>query len=165
MENIRIYKVVATSGVLGTSPIMEQAVGAGKGYAASLGEAVLVLEMVNGRRNRSVRCFPDGRTEDIPTPFVKAEKRMIAEFASEIEAFGVTATTNVWGNHYHDDEAFIEMLTEPEPVKGNRAKLEALKAAGYSVMVYVPYNWNHRRAFRVTVSRKIVVTAADEEAV
>ena len=162
MENIRSYKVVAASGVLGTSPIMEQAVGAGKGYAASLGEPVLVMEMVDGRRNRSVRCLPDGRTEDIPTPFVKAEKRMIAEFASEIEAFGVTATTNVWGNHFQDGEAFIEMLTEPEPVKGNKAKLEALKAAGYSVMVYAPYDWDRRRAFRATVSRQVVITAADE---
>jgi len=163
MENIRSYKVVAASGVLGTSPIMEQSVGAGKGYAASLGEPVLVIETVNGHTNRSVRCFPDGHTERLDTPTVKAEKRMVAEFDSEVGAFGLKAHMSGWGNHYLDGQLFIEMLTEPEPVKGNKATMEALEAAGYSLMVYVPYGWGRRRAFRVSTSRKVIVTAADEE--
>ncbi len=75
----------------------------------------------------------------IKTPFMKAEDRMMAQFAAEVEALGIKADTRSFGGCYAKDGAFIlELQTEPEPLKGNKAKVEALREAGYYVDVYAP---------------------------
>ncbi len=102
----------------------------------------------------------------LKTPFMKAEDRMMAQFAAEVEALGLKADTRTFGGCYAKDGAFIlELQTEPEPLKGNKAKVEALREAGYCVDVYAPYNWNRRRAFVVRVYRRVEITAADREGV
>lgn len=99
----------------------------------------------------------------IETPFMKAERRMMEAFASEMEALGLRAHTNGIGGRYYKNGVFMAQLqTEPEPLAGNKAKVEALRAAGYSVDVYAPYNWNRRRAFVVQVFRPVIVTEADK---
>ena len=64
-----------------------------------------------------------------------------------------------------DGVFMAQLTTEPEPLKGNKGKVEALRAAGYAVDVYAPYNWNRRRGFVVRVCRPVEITAADLEEV
>ncbi len=105
-------------------------------------------------------------TTRIETPFMKAERRLMEAFAAEVEALGLKADTRSFGGCYAKDGAFIlKLQTEPEPVKGNKAKMEVLRDAGYHVDVYAPYNWNRRRAFVVRVYRRVEITAADREGV
>ena len=100
------------------------------------------------------------------TPFMKAEDRLMEAFASEMEALGLKAHTNGVSGSYRADGVFMAQLTtEPEPLKGNKGKVEALRAAGYAVDVYAPYNWNRRRGFVVRVCRPVEITAADLEEV
>lgn len=102
----------------------------------------------------------------IKIPFMKAEDRMMSQFAAEVEALGLKADTRSFGGCYAKDGAFIlELHTEPEPVKGNKAKMKALRGAGYYVDVYSPYGWNRRMGFVVRVHRRVEITAADQEGV
>ncbi len=102
----------------------------------------------------------------LKTPFMKAEDRILAQFAIEAEALGLKVDTRLLGGCYAKDGTFILALqTEPEPVKGNKAKMEALRGAGYHVDVYAPYGWDRRRAFVVRVYRRVEITAADREGV
>lgn len=99
------------------------------------------------------------------TPFMKASDRLMDAFAAEMEALGLKADTRSMGGHYCKDGVFLMAFeTLPEPVKGNKAKMEALRAAGYVVDVYAPYDWNRRRAFVVRVGRRVEITAADQAA-
>lgn len=103
-------------------------------------------------------------TTRIETPFMKAERRLMEAFTSEMEALGLRAHTNGISGSYRKDGVFVAQLqTEPEPLAGNKAKVEALRAAGYMVDVYAPYNWNRRRGFVVRVCRPVIVTEADGE--
>lgn len=96
------------------------------------------------------------------TPFMKAEDRLMEAFASEMEALGLKAHTTGISGSYRADGVFVAQLkTEPEPLKGNKGKVEALRAAGYAVDVYSPCNWNRRMAFVVWVSRSVIITEAD----
>ena len=99
---------------------------------------------------------------NVKTPFMKAEDRLMEAFASEMEALGLKAYTNGIGGSYRADGVFMAQLeTEPEPLKGNKGKVEALRSAGYFVDVYAPYNWNRRRGFVVRVCRPVIITEAD----
>lgn len=102
------------------------------------------------------------------TPFMKAEDRVVAQFAADVEALGLglKANTHSLGGMYAADGVFVlDLQTKPEPVKGNKAKMEALRAAGYVVDVYVPYGWGRRRGFVAHTSRRVEITAADLEEV
>ena len=96
------------------------------------------------------------------TPFMKAEDRLMEAFASEMEALGLKAYTNRISGSYRADGVFMAQLeTEPEPLKGNKGKVEALRAAGYFVDVYAPYGWGRRRGFVAHASRRVEITDAD----
>lgn len=101
---------------------------------------------------------------EMTTAYMVAERRIMEAFASEMEALGLKADTSGISGSYRADGVFVAQLqTKPEPVKGSKAKMEALRAAGYFVDVYAPYDWNHRRAFVVRVSRPVIITDADRE--
>lgn len=105
-------------------------------------------------------------TQKGKTPFMKAEDRLVAQFAAEVEALGLglKADTRSLGGSYAADGVFVLILkTEMEPLKGNKAKVEALRAAGYAVDVYAPYGWGRRRCFVAHTSRRVEITAADRE--
>lgn len=107
-------------------------------------------------------------TQKGKTPFMKAEDRVVAQFAAEIEALGLglKADTRSLGGMYAADGVFVlDLQTEMEPVKGNKAKMEALRSAGYVVDVYAPYGWGRRRGFVAHASRRVEITAADLEEV
>ena len=90
----------------------------------------------------------------------------MAAFASEMEALGLKAHTNGIGGSYRADGVFMAQLqTEPEPLKGNKGKVAALRAAGYAVDVYSPYNWDRRMGFVVRVCRPVIITEVDLEEV
>ena len=98
------------------------------------------------------------------TPFMKAEDRVVAKFAAEVEALGLglKANTRSLGGMYAADGVFVlDLQTELEPVKGNKAKMEALRVAGYFVDVYAPYGWGRRRGFVAHASRRVEITDAD----
>ena len=101
---------------------------------------------------------------EMTTAYMVAERRLMEAFAAEMEALGLKAHTNGISGSYRGDGVLVaQFQTEPEPVKGNKAKMEALRAAGYTVNVYSPYDWNRRRAFVVWVSRPVIITDADRE--
>ena len=83
-------------------------------------------------------------------------------FASEMEALGFKADTRGVSGSYRADGVFVaQFQTEPEPLKGSKGKVEALRAAGYAGDVYAPYNRNRRRGFVVRVCRPVIITEAD----
>ncbi len=89
---------------------------------------------------------------EMTTAYMVAERRLMDAFAAEMEALGLKAHTNGISGSYREDGVFVaQFQTEPEPVKGNKAKMEALRAAGYTVEVYAPYNWNRRRASMASI--------------
>ena len=102
------------------------------------------------------------------TPFMKAEDRVVAQFVADVEALGLglKANTHSLGGMYAADGVFVlDLQTEMEPVKGNKAKMEALRAAGYVVDVFAPYSWGRRRCFVAHTSRRVEITAGDLEEV
>ena len=101
--------------------------------------------------------------ENTRTPFTMAEYRMAREFQQEMDPHGLKVRTNSHGSMYDDKHnPWTILQTEPEPLKRNKKKVEALRAAGYNVMCYAPCGWGKRRAYVVQVERQLKITEADE---
>ncbi len=90
------------------------------------------------------------------------EDNIISAFAVEMEQFGLKVNTRSRGGQYIFDEKlrqdiyFLNLRTEPFPVAGNKKKMDEIVAAGYTLIVYVPYGWNRRRGFIVIVNRPLL---------
>ena len=70
------------------------------------------------------------------TRFQKKEQDALAAFQKEMNQFGLYVNTRVFGGMYSDDEKYfcLEAGTNAQPVKGNKALIEKIKAAGYIVV-------------------------------
>ena len=70
------------------------------------------------------------------TRFQKKEQDALAAFQKEMNQFGLYVNTRVFGGMYSDDEKYfcLEAGTNAQPVKGNKALIERIKAAGYIVV-------------------------------
>lgn len=83
------------------------------------------------------------------TRFVKKERDAQAAFQSEMNQFGLYVNRGSCSGMYSTDGKYfcLEVATNPQPVKGQKALTEKLKAAGYSVMKTSRYDGNGRRCF------------------
>lgn len=70
------------------------------------------------------------------TRFQKKQQDALAAFQKEMNQFGLYVNTRVFGGMYSDDEKYfcLEAGTNAQPVKGNKALIEKIKAAGYIVV-------------------------------
>ncbi len=66
--------------------------------------------------------------------FMQREDAKLDAFQEEMNEFGLTVSRSIAGRYSDDERTFyIDMRTQPEPLKGNKGTVERLKAAGYVV--------------------------------
>lgn len=85
------------------------------------------------------------------TRFVKKEFDAAEAFQLEMNQFGLRVNTRAFSGTYSTDEKYfnLEVGTEPQPVKGQKALIEKIKAAGYTV-------WKWRKDYKGSFVFRVV---------
>lgn len=100
------------------------------------------------------------------TRFVKKEFDAADAFQLEMKQFGLCVNKRAFGGTYSTDGKYfcLELGTIPEPVKGQKALIEKLKAAGYSAMECSRYDANGRRYFAFWVVKIFRILREENDA-
>lgn len=100
------------------------------------------------------------------TRFQKKEHDAVNAFQEEMNEFGLQVDRRSYGGMYSNDmTAFhLEISTIPQPVKGQKALIEKLEAAGYTVWKWrmaIPYE---KMYFVFTATKNIAIPREDGDA-
>lgn len=99
------------------------------------------------------------------TKFVKKERDAQAAFQKEMDQFGLTVNTgSACGAYSTDGRHFLlEVRTEPKPVKGQKALIKKIEAAGYIARVWGQGRRNSR-GFVFSVVKTFPILREDDDA-
>lgn len=98
------------------------------------------------------------------TRFFKKELNALDAYQCEMNQFGLHVNKTGFGGSYSSDgTAFnLEARTNPTPVKGNKALIEKIEAAGYCVWTWMTKDWETGRRYYVFSVVKIMPIQRDE---
>ncbi len=104
------------------------------------------------------------KKENAATRFCKKEYDALDAYQREMNQFGLYVNRNSYGGSYNSDGTTfnLKLHTKALPVKGNKALIEKMEAAGYNIWKWSRTHENGRRYFVFAVV-KIFPIQLDEQ--